>query len=1010
MDMTKMQQAYMLGRENEYKGGKNATHFYYEFKMNTDIDKFENALNRLIAGQSILRSIFVHEKLQRLEHVPKFEIKNIQVSDEDEYRSFIEETRVSYQGKIRDVSKWPLFDLFFVTRNDIGQQTMIVDFDMMLMDGMSVYIFINQLNELYKNSETVLEDYNFEDYLSMLDTREYKEKYEKDREFWTNKAGNMPQAPALPYKALPDEDRANTFKRKTHFWGFGDYRRLKRAARKYAVTTSTVLLALYAWTLKYWSENQNFTINVTAFGRPEEKRFQKMIGDFTVNFLQEFSFETEKSLETYLNEVNEKMFLGFDHKSFEGTETIREISKQQGVSINGLMPVVFTSMLYDDDAMGIEEMEMLYGISQTSQVMLDNQVLTENRGFRVQWDYLAKVFTEEMIDDIFDFYVKSINTFITREELIGNEEVPGYDAIMNVNATECNREMMTLSQLIQSGMELYPENVAIVDENGEWNYRQLKNVVGQLMELPEFLEIQSGERVVVRTNRSKETIAVILAVVLSGGVYIPVPEEFPESRASYIIEHSKSSKKLVVDEMFHSISCEKEYGEIIGKEVSLDASAYIIYTSGSTGNPKGVEISHGQAMVTILDIYNRCDFSQKDIVLGLSEYSFDLSVYDIFGTIGKGATLLVVKDRRETREIWKWLTEYKVTFWNSVPMILELALADKNLVREIASMKSILLSGDWIPVTLPQRAWKVFTQTKIWSLGGATEAAIWSIQYPISPKEAFDKHIPYGTALDNQKIFVMDPSMNIKPRNCMGEIVIGGQGVAKGYYNEPELTKRAFINTQNFGRVYRTGDYGYFDSEKNVIMFCGRRDNQVKINGFRIELEEIEGVAKVDELVEDAIATVVEIGAGKSIILFVKSSEDVKAAIMERCRKKLPSYMVPRDVEVVESFPMSFNNKVDVNALAEGYHGEKRVIVEPVDEYEMLIYEIWKENLDMEEISVDDNFFEIGGDSLRAIKIRSDIAERSGVNLSVGDMMDSQTIRELAEIVREEKEYVEEFK
>ena len=1002
MKMTKMQQAYLLGRNNEYKGGKNPTHFYYEFRVNLDVKRLEQALNELFKHQSILRTVFVNDEMRELDEVPRMEIREYPIETEESYRRVLEQTRTHYQGIERDISKWPLFDLFFLKRTDTGEQTMVIDSDMMLMDGMSVFIFIRQLLALYDDPDLQLDDYHFQNYIKGLEGAEQTAKYERDRAYWMDRVDAMPLAPDLPYKAIPDQDPKNTFGRKTRFWGFGDYRRLKRVAGKYSVTVSAVLLALYAWSLRRWSGTRDFTVNVTAFGRPEEEQYREMVGDFTVNFLQSFSFREETDIQTYLHETSHNMFLGFDHKSFEGTEVIRELSRAQGVPISGLIPVVFTSMMYDDDlTVKFDEMEALYGISQTSQVLLDCQALTEKKGFRIQLDYMKKVFDEERIQDFFDYFAKTIDRFLTEETLTTDEDVPGYEVLMEMNRTERDETYVSLAELLRTGLSAEPDRTAVVDAKGAWNYRQLKNVIAQLLETEALKSVAIGDRVIIRTDRSKETVALIAAVVLAGGTYIPVPDSFPQARADYIMKHSESGRVLRWTDLFEAIDPDRLQTELRNVEVPLDTSAYIIYTSGSTGAPKGVEIAHGQVIVTMQDVYRRTGFSKNDVVLGLSEYSFDLSVFDIFGTFGKSAELLIVEDRRESKEIWKWLREYPVTFWNSVPMIMELALSDAEEVTAVPSMKSVLLSGDWIPVSLPDRIFETFPHTELWSFGGATETSIFAMQYHITRGEQFNGTIPYGTAEDNQSIYVMDENEEIRPRNCLGELVIGGMGVAKGYFHAPELTEQAFRETKRFGRVYHTGDYGYYDTDRKVIMFCGRRDKQVKVNGFRIELGEIENVARTDGRVEDAVATVAEFGASKAVVLFLESGEDVRDAVAAICREKLPAYMVPKTITVLKRFPMSLNNKVDLKALLASCREEEREIRRPETETQAKILEIWKKYLHTDAISIEDDFFEVGGDSMMAIKIRSDLKNTFGADLSIADMMDSQTIEDLAEVIEE---------
>ena len=338
----------------------------------------------------------------------------------------------------------------------------------------------------------------------------------------------------------------------------------------------------------------------------------------------------------------------------------------------------------------------------------------------------------------------------------------------------------------------------------------------------------------------------------------------------------------------------------------MESSTYVIYTSGSTGKPKGVEIAYKSMVNTVLDINDRIGLNSSDTILGLSSLCFDLSVYDLFATFFTGAQLKLVKELRDTEDIKKLVDSSSDIVWNSVPAAMELFIDSLDEDYKNDEMKAVLLSGDWINVNLPDKIKKHFPKAAIFSLGGATEASIWSIYYPIKKVDASWTSIPYGYPLTNQSIYILDSEQRICPPEVIGEIYIGGIGVAKGYINDEEKTSNSFVKSK-YGRLYRTGDFGKY-SREGYVVFCGRRDSQVKIGGYRIELEEIEAQIKEVPNIKDCIAVV---NYKNQIVVFYKGEELDIAEIKRAIRKKLPTYMYPHRYYRVDDFPLNTNEKID---------------------------------------------------------------------------------------------------
>jgi amino acid adenylation domain-containing protein len=421
-----------------------------------------------------------------------------------------------------------------------------------------------------------------------------------------------------------------------------------------------------------------------------------------------------------------------------------------------------------------------------------------------------------------------------------------------------------LHTLMTKRAEIAPHHAAISCGGQTCSYAELDRRSNQLARYLQALGVKRGVLVGVCVERSIEMVVAVLGILKAGAAYVPLDPAYPQQRIAFMLEDTHAPVLLTQAKLVETLPASA--GETVcldtdwtaidaesDRPVTLDTMstdiAYVIYTSGSTGNPKGVMINHRGAVNTIIDVNRRFAVGPDDRILALSSLSFDLSVYDIFGTLAAGATIVIpdasaVPNPRHWAELmWR----EQVTVWNSAPALMEMFVEHLSCGAETMpdSLRLVMLSGDWIPVSLPQQIKALAAGAQVFSLGGATEASIWSIIYPIERVEPTWKSIPYGRPMANQHFYVLNAHGQPVPQGVVGELYIGGIGIAQGYLNRPELSAEKFIpdpfNGEAGGYLYRTGDLGCFLADGN-IEFLGRMDHQVKLRGFRIELGEIEGV------------------------------------------------------------------------------------------------------------------------------------------------------------------------
>ena len=516
----------------------------------------------------------------------------------------------------------------------------------------------------------------------------------------------------------------------------------------------------------------------------------------------------------------------------------------------------------------------------------------------------------------------------------------------------------------------------------------------------------------------------VLGILNSGAAYLPIDPTVPKERLCHLLENGEVSLLLTQSwlevrlEWPENLQCfSVDKMDLTDKDARpLDPVqrpedlAYVIYTSGSTGLPKGVMIDHRGAVNTILDINQRFGVKPEDRLLALANLNFDLSVYDIFGTLAAGGTI-VLPEATGTKDPVHWLElmrQEEITIWNSVPALMQMLVEYASGRTEVVpqSLRLALLSGDWIPLNLPDQIKALVDGVQVISLGGATEASIWSNLYPIEKMDPDWKSIPYGRPMVNQRFYVLNEFMEDCPDWVAGQLYIGGIGLAKGYWHDEEKTRNSFIiHPRTKERLYRTGDLGRYLPDGN-IEFLGREDFQVKIRGYRIELGEIEAALKQHPGVSDAVVMAVGKTQGdKRLVGYVVSAmeqaPDTKE-LSDFLKEKLPEYMVPSIFVRLNELPLTSNGKVDRQRLPSFERIEpeqERGFVSPRTPTEVKLAQIWAHVLNIERVGIHDNFFEIGGNSLLAARLVFRIQEAFQVELPLPRVFESPSVVELSEVI-----------
>ncbi|HET8842497.1 MAG TPA: amino acid adenylation domain-containing protein, partial [Ktedonobacteraceae bacterium] len=574
---------------------------------------------------------------------------------------------------------------------------------------------------------------------------------------------------------------------------------------------------------------------------------------------------------------------------------------------------------------------------------------------------------------------------------------------------------LCLHQLVEQQARRSPDAIAVMYEEEQLTYHELNRRADQLALYLRQQGIRQEIVVGICLERTPMLLVALLAVLKAGGAYLPLDPAYPADRLTYMLQDSRAVMLLSqarLREYFPahlSVLCLDE-GELpLGQDMPFSSTdaisgeqlAYIIYTSGSTGRPKGVAIIHSNA-VAFLTWASTTFRAQSQSVLASTSICFDLAVFEVFGPLCWGGRVLLVENILLTPSyIW----EAGVDLLNTVPSAIGPLLQQRELP---SSLRTVNLAGEPVSSRLVQELYAQPELKHLYNLYGPTETTTYSTMSLLTTEEK--RTPPIGRPIGNTRVYVLSRTGQMQPAGVPGELFIGGAGVARGYLNRPDLTAERFVpdpfGTQEGSRLYRTGDIVRYRSD-GTLEFLGRQDSQVKLRGFRIEPGEVEHVLQEHPAVRECVVLMREGGSeGNCLVAYVSGNQQAELSsdnLRAYVREKLPEYMVPAFILNIESLPLTANGKVDRHVLASlPLYAEPSSFVAPRDELEHQLREIWEEILDISPISVVDNFFDLGGHSILALKLLSRVKTTFGRDIPLAALFHYQTVGELGALLREQ--------
>jgi amino acid adenylation domain-containing protein len=1036
--LTDLQTAYMVGTTRLIElGGFRPTWFVDIDAVGFDPIRADAALHHLIDLHEQLRTVMTAEGGQRVLSGEALALLSSPLAVHDltdltaeEQAAALRDSHERLYATGPDPNRWPLFHVHAFRMRTHRWRIQIV-LSLLLLDGHGIRQVMADWTRLYADLNATLPQpaTTYREIRDALLAAEDTDAYRDHWAYWQRRLDTLPDAPALPLAVRPDAIDPVVFRRRSCTLTRAQWQRLCRNFRTHRIMPTTALLHIFTEVLGGWAATPRFCLNILhqnwASSHPQA---QTVVGQFGASIPLEVDLTGDTDFWARGRLLQRQLWSDLVHADVSGVKISRELAKQHGWTSRAAFPYVFTSMIGSDGsapaAPGLSCRTVATGL-RTPHVLVDNQVQDDpGGGVACVWDVVDAAFPTGLPDMMFGAYRRMLLALADHDDPPA-PPVPTpashLATIADLNPPPVNVPAGRLEDGFLQQATLRPEAPAVITLTRTLTYRQLLELSRTVADRLRECDIGPGEVVPIVMAKGWEQIVAALGVLQAGAAYCPIDSALPDERIRHIVEAcdaravldqsarpygASAVATLHVDQLDASVrDRDSEPEATSGGDPDL---AYVIYTSGSTGAPKGVMIEHRAALNTIVDINRRIALTQTDRVFAISSLSFDLSVWDVFGTLSAGAALVVPEaSAQPDPAAWAaFATVQGVTIWNSVPALAEMlteAVEDAGSRTGAPPLRTVLLSGDWIPIALPERMRGRWPDLSVVAMGGATEAAIWSNVFIVDDVDPAWRSIPYGRPLTNQTMTVLDHALRVRAPWATGRIHIGGAGLARGYWRDDTRTSEKFIAHPGAGeRLYVTGDLGRYHPD-GTIEFLGREDRQLKIQGFRVEPGEVEAAVRTYPGVWDCAVCVQNGAAGqRRLIAFVVTDQhDAGSAIDAHLRSMLPHYMIPAQIHPIPALPLNANGKVDVaralaavDAPAPAAAGsEDRV----PDALHARVTALWNDVLGVSSTTIDTDFFTAGGNSLLALRLVQRIRTEFGVDLPLGQVFEAPTIRSLTD-------------
>ncbi|MCQ6335105.1 MULTISPECIES: non-ribosomal peptide synthetase [Bacillus cereus group] len=925
------------------------------------------------------------------------------------------------------------FQLFKLKQNE---HLLHMVFHHIMFDGWSLGLFLQDLEEAYASN--IIDEEELPSTIDVYQNLLHKQQnyigtdsYVTSETYWHEKLegtlpwSEFPLSIPKPLKGSYKEGAYQTILNYNLNCAVHDF------SKEHYISKYRILLSMYIVLLHKMTNQTDLIVGMPINMRERNSQEQNVFGYFVNTIPLRVKFSTGNTFLELVQKIDVLVQEALEHKQYPVQHMINQLSPTKEQINPKLYPTVFNMVKLPSFHMkGLETKVLTHQKRVSIFDMVWRMMQTEEDQLQLELDYNAAFYTE-----------KDVQTFVERfqhlmQTLIINKNVPlqdvdlllpqDYALYQKADGNLANSNVSkTLDQLIDEQANKTPSCIAMTMGKHILTYQELQVQSSQVAQALLQKELKKQERVSILMNRSIDAIVAMIGVLKAGGTYVPIDPDFPVDRIHFILQDSESTH-VITDQktnlpynlsntsiiMYETLSKQIVTEQLQSKHTPYD-EAYIIYTSGSTGTPKGVLISHQSILQFIHSLQGEYNFLEQQVHLQFASFIFDASVWEIYGSLLTGGRLHLLSDieRKSIDHFIAVIHEQKVQYC-LLPTVFfhTLTQASGQQLEQIASLQYVFVGGETL---LPEmvRNWqsKVGLHIPVVNAYGPTEITVCATTYPITqPLHAKQTHIPIGKPLSHTNIYVLNENGQLCPPYVPGEIYIGGNSLATKYINQPEKTKETFVqvhipNTSET-KMYKSGDQGRLTYD-GQIEFLGRIDKQVKIRGYRIELEEIEERLLQHPSIQQAVVTVYKNETSHPLLIaFYKETENKNVNINTRdlkefLSKNLPYFMIPDATQHVDIFPVTPSGKIDQKSLLAVFNvtlvDQDKTFVSPHTDTEKQLQQIWGDVLqkDTEAISIEEDFFTIGGHSLLTVQLINRIETQLYVKLTFKDLYKYRTIQ-----------------
>lgn len=927
-----------------------------------------------------------------------------------------------------DLSKAPLFRAKLITLAD-AKHILLVDLHHIIADQSSIIILLREFVDLYMGKTLAPVHIQYKDFAIWQNNILQSDTIKKQIEFWKNEFDgeipvlNLPtDFPRPPIQRFEGERISFEINRE-----LSD--KIDSFSKRFGLTAYMVFMA--ALKLVLWKlTGQNDLIIGTAIAGRKHADLLSIVGMFVNTLAIRTQVNESYTVEEYLQYLKEKTLKAYENQDCQFEMLIELLAIEKDLSRNPLFDVAINYLDMGSHELVLEGLTITpyTDVSVYSKFDMTWTIEKKSSGYQTDIEFNTSLFKLETMRGFINSLLNCLlfitfdpNQKLTELSLLSAEERNSIVYDLNQTTVAYPKDK-TIIQLFDDQVQMNGNKTAVTWNDEQLSYTELNNKANRIAELLVTKGIHYGDNIAILLQRSPTQIACILAILKCGGTYVPIDPNYPHARIKFILEDSNAclvlthseldlqdinihSIQLDLDEDFINLQSAADSPNYLPQKACPTDTCYIMYTSGSTGNPKGVLTSHRNVIRVVKDT-NYINIVPSDKLLQLSNYAFDGSVFDIFASLLNGASLVLLSYEKilEISSLAECIKQTQVSVF-----YITTALFNMLVEWDVSSLKHVrktLFGGEAASVPHVRKALDFLGPNKLINVYGPTETTVFATYYPINKLDADCYRIPIGYPLSNTKLYILDKQGQVVPSNVVGELYIGGDGVAKGYLNRNELTQQNFLSNpfEKNARIYRTGDLVQRLSTGEII-FIGRVDFQVKIRGFRIELEEIEKHIKEIQGIKNAVVTVKQDSNGNNFIAAYYTcvgdeQSSVKPDIIRaKLSEQIPEFMIPTRMKCISSIPLSATGKVDLKALPiiDNIDNTPLNIHSSRNSIEDILLAEMKKVLDYPGLEIEDDFFKCGGHSIKAISLVHSLT-KLGFNLKVSDIFQHPTVGRLAKL------------